>query len=86
MRKDELLYLHQLLATVKGDLEERGAISSADVDAYESVSVTPVAAYAQKGAHEAAVMALAADLSRAVDCDRGTDEDGTDERPRPVSP
>ncbi|WP_246986035.1 UPF0058 family protein [Halorientalis marina] len=84
MRKDELLYLHQLLATVKRDLEERGGVSPADVDAYESVTVSPVAAYAQKGDHEAAVMALARDLTTAVGPE--ADEDGSDEQPQPVSP
>ena len=86
MRKDELLYLHQLLATVKRDLEERGTISPADVDAYESVTVTPVAAYAQKGDHEAAVMALARDLTTAVGPGLGVDGDDSDEQPQPVSP
>lgn len=80
MRKDELLYLHQLLATVKRDLDERNDISPTESGAYADVSVSPVAAYAQKAEHEAAVMALAADLATAIDAD--TDADG---RPQPVS-
>jgi hypothetical protein len=84
MRKDELMYLHQLLATVKRDLDERGVTSSTAADAYADVSVSPVAAYAQKGDHEAAVMALASDLSAAVS-DESADRDA-DERPQPVSP
>jgi hypothetical protein len=81
MRKDELLYLHQLLATVKRDLEERGDISPAAAGAYADVSVSPVAAYAQKGDHEVAVMALATDLAAALgdECDAG-------ERTPPLSP
>jgi len=81
MRKDELMYLHQLLATVKGDLEERGVISPSEADAYADVSVSPVAAYAQKGDHEAAVMALATDLAGAL-----ADGGDADERARTLSP
>jgi hypothetical protein len=63
MRKDELLYVHQLLTAVRDDLERRGAVQPAALSAYDDLSVSPVAAHRQKADHERAVLALAGSLA-----------------------
>jgi hypothetical protein len=60
MRKDELLYLHQLLAVTERTLEARGV---SDADAVAQPIVSPVAAHASKAEHELAVRTLAATLA-----------------------
>jgi len=81
MRKDELLYVHQLLAALRRAVEQRGDLDPEAITAYETLSVSPVAAYAQKGDHEQAVTALAVALADSVH------EDGYDGDTRqPVAP
>lgn len=63
MRKDELLHLHQLLAAVRRDVEARGDAAETDFERYDDLSVSPVAAYAARAAHEEAVRELAAALA-----------------------
>jgi hypothetical protein len=62
MRKDEFLYLHQLLAVAQRTLAAR------DVSDAEPVgeTVSPMAAHASKTDHERAVMALASTLAAAT--------------------
>jgi hypothetical protein len=62
MRKDEFLYLHQLLAAAQRTLAARGVT---DVDE-TAETVSPMAAHASKADHERAVMALAATLATAT--------------------
>ena len=69
MRKDELLYLHQLLALLRADFERRDVAAPEAVAAYEGVDVTPMAIYAGKDDHERAVRALAAALAASVSGD-----------------
>jgi len=63
MRKDELLYLHQLLTAVRAEYERRGDVPPDAFMAYDELSVSPVAAYAQKNDHRRAVVTLAAVLA-----------------------
>ena len=63
MRKDEFLYLHQLLAVTQRTLAARG-VSDADAAAE---TVSPMAAHASKADHQRAVTALAATLATATD-------------------
>lgn len=63
MRKDELLYLHQLLALVRDDWEHRGVVSADAFAEYDALDVTPMAIYASKSEHQEAVAALAARLA-----------------------
>ncbi|MFB6166385.1 MAG: UPF0058 family protein [Haloarculaceae archaeon] len=65
MRKDELLYLHQLLAFARREYERRDDVDEDALGRYESLSVSPMAAYESKGEHERAVLALAAALAAA---------------------
>lgn len=65
MRKDELLYLHQLLAVVRREFERRDDVDPGDLAAYERLSVSPMAAYESKSEHERAVRELAAALAAA---------------------
>lgn len=65
MRKDELLYLHQLLAVVRREFERRSDADPGDFTAYERLSVSPMAAYEPKSEHERAVRELAAALAGA---------------------
>jgi hypothetical protein len=80
MRKDEFLYLHQLLAVAQRTLSSRGVI---DVDP-DSETVSPVAAHASKSDHEQAVTALAAALATATTGDSETAQNDRD-RPRQAS-
>jgi len=80
MRKDELLHLHQLLARVKQEYERRG---DDEFPAYEDIETLPVAAFASKGDHEEAVLALAADL--AGQSPTGTVDAADSDRRSPVS-
>jgi len=76
MRKDELLYLHQLLAVVADELEHRGEIE-------EPAATTPVssmAAHAPKGDHREAVIALASALATGLE-----PRPESDERPQPAT-
>ena len=75
MRKDEFLYLHQLLAEVERTLAARGVT---DTEAVVETPVSPMAAHAAKDDHEAAVTALASALAVSV----ADDESGTDDRQR----
>jgi len=65
MRKDELLYLHHLLALSKTEFEQRGVASPETFARYEDVGVGPMAIYSSKGDHRRAVRALASDLAAA---------------------
>jgi hypothetical protein len=80
MRKDELLHLHQLLACVKQEYERRG---DDEFPAYEDIETLPVAAFASKGGHKRAALALAADL--ADQSTTGTADAPDGDRPSPVS-
>jgi len=71
MRKDEFLYLHQLLAVTQRTLAARG-VSDADAVAE---TVSPMAAHASKADHQRAVTSLAAALAAATD---ETDADRTE--------
>jgi hypothetical protein len=83
MRKDELLHVHQLLAALRRDIERRGDVDPETVAAYDELSVSPVAAYAQKGDHEEAVTTLAAALAASV---RDEGPDDSDDQRQPVAP
>ena len=74
MRKDELLYLHQLLTAVRSEYERRGDVPADVFTAYSELAVSPVAAYEQKNEHKQAVTALASALA---ECDAG-DGDAAD--------
>lgn len=63
MRKDELLYLHQLLTAVRREFDQRGDADPAAFEAYDDLSVSPVAAYERKSLHKHAVLLLAAGLA-----------------------
>ncbi|AQL43066.1 hypothetical protein BV210_10225 [Halorientalis sp. IM1011] len=65
MRKDEFLYLHQLLAVTQRTLAARG-VSDAEAAAE---TVSPMAAHASKADHQRAVTALAAGLAAATEAD-----------------
>lgn len=66
MRKEELLYLHQLLSLLRAEAQRRGAVDPEAFAASDDVEITPMAIYAAKSDHERAVRALAADLARGV--------------------
>jgi hypothetical protein len=63
MRKDELLYLHHLLALVREEVTEQGGAPAGAFASYEEVDVGPMAIYAAKSEHERAVRALATTLA-----------------------
>lgn len=69
MRKDELLHLHQLLASVQRECRRRDDATAEDFENYERVAVSPLAAHESKGKHRTAVEALAADVAGAVSDD-----------------
>jgi len=66
MRKDELLYLHHLLALLRDEVTEREGAPASAFATYEEVDVGPMAIYAAKSDHERAVRALAAALAAVV--------------------
>jgi hypothetical protein len=66
MRKDEFLYLHQLLAVAQQTLAARGVSgTNTDTDTVAE-TVSPMAAHASKADHEQAVMTLASTLAAAT--------------------
>ncbi|MFD1588023.1 UPF0058 family protein [Halorientalis brevis] len=77
MRKDELLYLHQLLTAVRTECEGRGDVPADAFAAYEELAVSPVAAYEQKNEHERAVAALASTLAESAAGDADTANQNT---------
>lgn len=83
MRKDELLHVHQLLAALKRDIERRGDVDPEAIAAYDELSVSPVAAYAQKGDHEKAVTSLATALAASVSDDGSGESEG---QRQPIAP
>lgn len=77
MRKDEFIYLHQLLTRVRAEYDQRDEPSADTFSAYDDLSVSPVAAYAPKHTHETAVCTLAAELAAAcaAGCPNAADAD-----------
>ncbi|WP_299266974.1 UPF0058 family protein [Halorientalis sp.] len=78
MRKDEFLYLHQLLAAAQETLVARGVN---DADAVVE-TVSPMAAHASKGDHERDVMALASTLATATADESDATQSGRDRAPQ----
>jgi len=72
MRKDELLYLHQLLTAVRTECEGRGDVPADAFAASEELVVSPVAAYEQKHEHKRAVSRLASTLAESTADDADT--------------
>jgi len=72
MRKDELLYLHQLLTAVRSEYERRGDVPADAFAAYEELAVSPVAAYEQKNEHKRAVCRLSSALAESATGDADT--------------
>ncbi len=70
MRKDEFLYLHQLLAVAQRTLAARGVSDAEPV----TETVSPMAAHASKTDHERAVMALASTLATTDESDPAQNE------------
>jgi hypothetical protein len=83
MKKNELVHLHALLARVATDYLERGLLSPADCEPYESLDVTPLSLRASRASHEEAVLALARLLARTS---RPDGDAGTGTRTRESSP
>lgn len=77
MKKDELLYLHHLLALVREEVSERESVPAGAFASYEGVGVGPMAIYAAKRDHERAVRALATALATVA---------GETDAERPVAP
>lgn len=66
MRKDELLYLHHLLALLRQEYERREVVPNGAFASYDALGVSPMAVYASKRQHERAVKALADGLATAT--------------------
>lgn len=67
MRKDELLYLHHLLALVREEFVRRGVAEPEAFERYDELGVSPIAVYASKREHARAVRTLSAALAAAVE-------------------
>jgi len=74
MRTAELLHLHQLLARTRIEFERRDIADESAFETYDSLDVDPVAAYATKDEHRAAVLALAAALATCADSVRSAQD------------
>lgn len=73
MRKDELLYLHQLLSTVRREYRRRDDSPPPNVERYDAMAVSPMAAHEPKHEHDAAVRVLAAEIASSLDAESGGD-------------
>ncbi|WP_129116824.1 UPF0058 family protein [Halegenticoccus tardaugens] len=58
MKKNELVHLHALLATIAEDYVERGVAAREDFEPYRELGITPMTLTASRDRHEEAVMAL----------------------------
>lgn len=59
VKKNELIHLHALLATVAEDFIERGEATPADFEPYAALDISPVALREPRVRHEEAVKTLA---------------------------
>lgn len=67
MRKNELVYLHELLHALKRHAEDRDGFPEGVLEGYESVGVTPLELYESKERHRVAVLVLARKLAATLD-------------------
>lgn len=74
MRKDQLLYLHHLLALLRVEFERRGVADGDAFAAYDALDSGPMAVHAPKREHARAVKALAAGLATAIEDSEGRDQ------------
>lgn len=64
MQKDELIYIHSLLAQVKKHLEAEGI--PADFSQYDTLHISPVHVHRSKSDHKRAIYTLGEEISRAI--------------------
>lgn len=75
MRKDELVYLHALCATLRRHFEDDETLPDPELDRDERTDVSPRAVHRQKADHREAVQRLLADLSGTVRTHSAVDVD-----------
>lgn len=66
MKKNELLHVHALLATVAEEFHEEGRLGDGDLTAYAGLEATPTSVRLPKADHEDAVLELARVLGDAA--------------------
>jgi hypothetical protein len=66
MRKDELVYLHALCATLRRHFEDDETLPDPELERYGRVDVSPMAVHRQKAAHRDGVQRLLTDLTSTV--------------------
>lgn len=74
MQKEELIYIHSVLALVKKHLEAEGRH---DFGGYEALRIQPSHVHRSKGDHKRAIFTLGEEIARAVgyDSPRGRHRD-----------
>jgi hypothetical protein len=64
MQKEELIYIHSVLAQVKRQIEAERA--DADFSGYEVLHIQPVHLYRSKNDHKRAIFTLGEEIARAI--------------------
>ena len=65
MQKEELIYIHSVLAHVKRHIEAEGG--RADFSGYEALHIQPAHVHRSKNDHKRAIFTLGEEIARAID-------------------